>query len=809
MAGGAGVRSGAPGGVLRGPATGDQQEEPVLSIGKQRRRAALALALASAPGLTGLTGLTASGLGGLGLTGTAGLISLGVIGGAGIAQGSAVPDVTAGPALYEQAPLVTAPVVGVTVYSDRARVTRSGHVDLAPGVRAVRLPDLPGGLQLASLRVSAEGAEVLRVEANPVERPVRAIEGIEPLVLAVEATQDAIAQLDAQRDAWVGELGFLATVSPKALPEDEEQTTAVPAVDPAAWSVVRQFLASRRQVAITALAALAEKRRELVKQVETQQAELGRYGDEAFTTVRRVEVVALLQVSKARPEVSVDYFVGGASWRPAYAVELGRAAKGGGEQVTLRSAAAVQQATGEDWDEVVLSLSTARPGQGIEAPELLTWTLGEAKDFLPVPRAEAGPRPPVFPGPAPTRAVADALREARLSTLRTRIDQALSAVAQWDDDAQADAIGAGSLSGRTTTVVVGHVGLGLSGTGRGGGGYGAGVSNRRPAPQPSAPPPPPMPMPVMVEKAEAYDAAPPEAPAAYDFEDDAVDGNLQKPEAAYVTALSSIPANRRFPGSVGVRGGADDMPTPGSSSLGGMGPGGPASSGLRLFDDDTRREAPLADPSLPANLAGGLDYTFRAQTRATVPSSPKVLTVPLSADVFPVTTLYAASPGVRPVAYLKATVTNTRAVPILAGPVDIFVGADYVGTGKLQTTGASGALDLPLGADEDLRIERRVLPNTVTEGVFGKEEITRYVTEIDVANDKRRAVRIRIAEQFPLDGFNEDVTVKRGKLEPKPIEGPDDTGRMVFELDIPPGETRTVRFEYRIRRPENWQLQQH
>ena len=43
---------------------------------------------------------------------------------------AAVPDVTAGPGLADQATVVEAPVVDVTVFSDRARVRRRANVVL-------------------------------------------------------------------------------------------------------------------------------------------------------------------------------------------------------------------------------------------------------------------------------------------------------------------------------------------------------------------------------------------------------------------------------------------------------------------------------------------------------------------------------------------------------------------------------------------------------------------------------------------------------------------------------------------------------
>ncbi|MEZ4468651.1 MAG: hypothetical protein R3F43_30480 [bacterium] len=39
--------------------------------------------------------------------------------------------------------------------------------------------------------------------------------------------------------------------------------------------------------------------------------------------------------------------------------------------------------------DVAVTLSTAQPGRAIALPRLLTWTLGEQRDFLPQPQAVA------------------------------------------------------------------------------------------------------------------------------------------------------------------------------------------------------------------------------------------------------------------------------------------------------------------------------------------------------------------------------------------------------------------------------------
>jgi len=67
-------------------------------------------------------------------------------------------------------------------------------------------------------------------------------------------------------------------------------------------------------------------------------------------------------------ELEWEYQVPCALWRPEYSAELleGEA----GEEVDWQSAGSVWQATGEDWEQVELSFSTARPTLGAELPLL-------------------------------------------------------------------------------------------------------------------------------------------------------------------------------------------------------------------------------------------------------------------------------------------------------------------------------------------------------------------------------------------------------------------------------------------------------
>ena len=352
---------------------------------------------------------------------------------AGQARADKVPGVVLSPQTAESAPLVEARIAEVTVFSDRARIRRRGRAPGKAGVELVRFPSLPGAVQLDTIRVSATGGRVLRVEATPVQRERLSIEQAGKLLDALDAVNDRLAELDDRRagDDW--EVGFLRALSP-APPVSEEKREGrknlVP--DVASWWKALDFVGERGRAANGRLLKLEGDRRELVKERDRLLADVQALNRGGFSD-RVVDVVAIVDLARAGAELELEYFVPGARWKPAYDLHFA-SARG---QIRVETAAVVEQATGEDWTDATLLLSTAMPGRGIDLPELLTWTLGERSEFVPQLRAR---RPPVVEPPPPfpaARAVADEKRAIDAEIVRMRLAQA-SGTTSYDLDGKAD-----------------------------------------------------------------------------------------------------------------------------------------------------------------------------------------------------------------------------------------------------------------------------------------------------------------------------------------------------------------------------------
>jgi hypothetical protein len=86
--------------------------------------------------------------------------------------------------------------------------------------------------------------------------------------------------------------------------------------------------------------------------------------------------------------LEIEYFVHAARWVPSYSLELSRGEKG--VEATLVLGALLAQATGEDWLDVSLSVSTSRLSRAQSLPTLLSWRMGRAqparlKGYRPLP----------------------------------------------------------------------------------------------------------------------------------------------------------------------------------------------------------------------------------------------------------------------------------------------------------------------------------------------------------------------------------------------------------------------------------------
>jgi uncharacterized protein (TIGR02231 family) len=280
---------------------------------------------------------------------------------------------------------IAAPIAAVTVYPDRALVTRVAELPCAgPGPVRARLPDLPPQVLPGSLAV--EGPEGVRpaVRWRRAPAPEAAAPGsarVPALRAELAAARRQVARADADAARAQGYAQLAAGWGARELPRAE--------ADPERW---RRAVEAAAEAEIAAARAGAAARGR-VRTLEGEAAALVSGGPGSGAAGWEVEVRGVCPAGGGRPRIALRYVALGASWEPAYEAR----AAGAPGPVELVSYAAVRQLTGEDWEGVPIALSTARPGEAATPPALAPIVVYAVPDEAPprlVAGAEAATPPP-------------------------------------------------------------------------------------------------------------------------------------------------------------------------------------------------------------------------------------------------------------------------------------------------------------------------------------------------------------------------------------------------------------------------------
>lgn len=287
-------------------------------------------------------------------------------------------------------------VTAVTVFPDRARVTRTGRVALAAGTQSVEIKQLPMVLLPDSLRAAGKGtarAKLLGVASrleHYFETPAQAAQQLEQQIQKAADTDAGLAARAMVAEKEQKSLDALAAES-----EMFARGLALRNRSPEEQGALFDFISGRGRALQVELLAISRERRELAKEIDRLKRELG--GIQSARPKQRFGAMVELDVSAPGDlELELSYVVTGAGWQPLYDIRSSDAS------VEVAYLAQVAQNTGEDWPDVAVTLSTARPSLSLALPELDPWYLRPRQPVVPPAPVMARSRgaPQAMPAPA-------------------------------------------------------------------------------------------------------------------------------------------------------------------------------------------------------------------------------------------------------------------------------------------------------------------------------------------------------------------------------------------------------------------------
>jgi len=261
-------------------------------------------------------------------------------------------------------------ITHVTVYMDRAQVTRTAKVTLSSGEQSIVFPELPSNLDQNSIQLAGSGKALLR-DVSCVTKHIR--ESNHEMVKALqEEKQDILFEieaLDATKTRLEQQKTFVQNIANRVTASTNPTDTS--SLSPEKW--LQMLSLHETQLAKLDDALLQNQKNRLQKKAHLAQvkSELKAFSSNSISR-KYINIQAVLELKEeAELELQLTYVVRGASWYPIYDVRVDTNAT----SVYLGYQAMVRQNTSENWENVKLSLSTAKPHISGTSPKLQPWYL--------------------------------------------------------------------------------------------------------------------------------------------------------------------------------------------------------------------------------------------------------------------------------------------------------------------------------------------------------------------------------------------------------------------------------------------------
>lgn len=269
------------------------------------------------------------------------------------------------PAVFAEDITTPGRIESVTVYRGQALVSRIVSLGDKTGELMIIVPDLPEHIIGASLHAgSGDGVAIrsVRYRTRAVEQaPQKEVAELEAQIKDVNSllyTNSEMLNLLASKSSYIDKLENFSTTTSHA----DLEKGALNAESLA--KITDQVFAMREKLTKEKI-ALTQEGNDLREKLALLQRQLGELTKGGTKTVREA-VLFVRKPAGDAADIRLNYLVDSAGWSPTYNFRL----NGDGDKVAVEYLARVYQMTGEDWNGVKLSLSTASPQMNARTPLL-------------------------------------------------------------------------------------------------------------------------------------------------------------------------------------------------------------------------------------------------------------------------------------------------------------------------------------------------------------------------------------------------------------------------------------------------------
>lgn len=164
---------------------------------------------------------------------------------------------------------------------------------------------------------------------------------------------------------------------------------------------------------------------------------------------------------------------------------------------------------------------------------------------------------------------------------------------------------------------------------------------------------------------------------------------------------------------------------------------------------------------------------------------------------------YLSIPKLDSKAYLIASIKDWDQHLLLAAEANIYLKGDYVTKTYLDPMNIDDSLEITLGSDDGIKVERKMIKDISSKKTLGSTKKIVQGYDISVRNSKKKMIHIDVQDQIPLAG---DSGIEIKYVAEGAAYNPEN-GKLSWTHNIAPGETKKMSFQIEVKHPKNKVLQ--
>jgi uncharacterized protein (TIGR02231 family) len=266
--------------------------------------------------------------------------------------------------------IIETTIAKATVYTDRALVTRTAAIQLTGAEQFLILENLPTTIEGESLRVNGRAAVLVKIlnanlEHKRFKEPV--VEKIAAVTAEIEGLERQLQTIQTQINTAQMQSDFVSGLRLK-MEDSMARSLTRQKINLADTVSFIDFVGSKFSEYALAIEDYLQQQKELTKQLEVLRSRLKSFSNRNIRESCQLRI-QIENTAETELHLEVSYVVAQASWKPLYDLRVNTETK----KIELNYLAEIQQRSGEDWSDVDLTLSTAKPGLGSLPPKLEPW----------------------------------------------------------------------------------------------------------------------------------------------------------------------------------------------------------------------------------------------------------------------------------------------------------------------------------------------------------------------------------------------------------------------------------------------------